>query len=490
LKRTQRPPLSASAYADQSYYIQIQRNLNAQFEVDHDRKRRFMIMTYGCQMNEHDSEKLTGMLGEMGYVEALKKEDADLIIFNTCCVRENAELRVYGNLGALKPLKKKNPDLRIVVCGCMMQQPHVVEEIKAKYAHVSLVFGTHNLHQFPHLLSQTYTSSHLLVDVWDSEGEVIEGLPVTRKVGIKAYVNIMYGCNNFCTYCIVPYTRGRERSRTPESIVREIEGLVRDGAKEVTLLGQNVNSYGRGLEPSAESTGEGFEAVKDFPSLLERVSQIEGLKRIRFMTSHPKDISDELIEVMARCENICEYLHLPVQSGSDQVLKAMNRHYTKGQYLDILERARKRIPGLAVTTDIIVGFPGETEADHEETMSLIEQARYDSAFTFMYSIRTGTPAAEREDQVPEDVKHARFDRMLKRMNEIVIEKNKVHVGETYEVLVEQQGKDGEGTLIGRTRHNHLVAFEGPLDLVGAFAMVKITKSKNFSLVGDIVEVLA
>ena len=481
MKRSERPPLSASAYADQAYYIQIQRNLNAQFEVDHDRKRRFMIMTYGCQMNEHDSEKLMGMLGEMGYVEASTKEEADLILFNTCCVRENAELRVYGNLGALKPLKKKNPDLRIVVCGCMMQQPHVVEEIKAKYPHVSLVFGTHNLHQFPHLLNQSYASTHLLVDVWDTEGEVIEGLPVNRKVGIKAFVNIMYGCNNFCTYCIVPYTRGRERSRTPESIVQEIESLVREGAREVTLLGQNVNSYGKGLEPADGVFGQ----IRSFPALLERVSQIEGLKRIRFMTSHPKDMSEDLIDVMARCENVCESLHLPVQSGSDRILKAMNRHYTKEAYLALLDKARDRIPGLSVTTDIIVGFPGETEEDHEETMDLIEKARYDSAFTFMYSIRTGTPAAEREDQVPESLKHARFDRMLKRLNDIVIEKNKAHVGHTYEVLIEQQGKEGEGSLIGRTRHNHLVAFEGPSDWIGSFAMVTITKSKNFSLVGEV-----
>jgi tRNA-2-methylthio-N6-dimethylallyladenosine synthase len=480
--------LSASAYADQAYYIQIQRNLNAQFEVDHDRRRRYMIMTYGCQMNEHDSEKLTGMLRDMDYEEASSKEDADLILFNTCCVRENAEFRVYGNLGSLKPLKKKKPDLRIVVCGCMMQQPHVVEEIKQKYAHVSLVFGTHNLHQFPHLLSQSYTSSHLLVDVWDSEGDVIEGLPVSRKLGIKAYVNIMYGCNNFCTYCIVPYTRGRERSRTPESIVAEIEGLVKDGVKEVTLLGQNVNSYGKGLSAEDQSTEGSHGLIQDFPSLLERVSQIPGLRRVRFMTSHPKDLSDKLIDVMARCENVCEYLHLPIQSGSDQVLKAMNRHYTKDQYLGILERARQQIPGLSVTTDIIVGFPGETEEDHEATMELLEQARYDSAFTFMYSVRTGTPAALREDQIPEDVKHARFERMLKRLNEIIIEKNKAHVGATYEVLIEQQGRDGEGTLFGRTRHNHLVSFEGPIEWVGRIATVNITSAKNFSLVGECVEI--
>jgi tRNA-2-methylthio-N6-dimethylallyladenosine synthase len=470
--------LSASAYEDQAYYIQIQRNLNAQFQVDEDRKRRFLIMTYGCQMNEHDSEKLMGMLNEMGFEEATSKEDADLILFNTCCVRENAEFRVYGNLGQLKPLKKLNPELRIVVCGCMMQQPHVVEEIKNKYAHVSLVFGTHNLHQFPHLLTQTYTSSHLLVDVWDAEGAVIEGLPVNRKIGIKAYVNIMYGCNNFCTYCIVPYTRGRERSRTPESIVTEITGLVRDGVKEVTLLGQNVNSYGIGLEENV-----------DFPDLLERVSRIEGLRRIRFMTSHPKDISDKLIDTMTRCKNVCEYLHLPVQSGSDKILAAMNRKYTKAHYLDILERARQRIPNLAVTTDIIVGFPGETEEDHLETMDLIEKARYDSAFTFIYSVRTGTPAAERTDQIPEALKHQRFERMLKRMNDIAIEKNKSCVGETYEVLIEQLGKAGEGTLVGRSRNNHLIAFEGPSEWVGRFATVHVTRARNFSLVGEFVEML-
>lgn len=478
MKRNERPPLSESAYADQSYYIQVQRNLNAQFEVDHSRKRRFLILTYGCQMNEHDSEKLMGMLKDMDFEEAHTKEDADLILFNTCCVRENAEFRVYGNLGQLKALKKRNPELRVVVCGCMMQQPHVVEEIQKKYPHVSLVFGTHNLHQFPHLLMQTYTTSHQVIDVWNTEGEVIEGLPVQRKLGLKAYVNIMYGCNNFCSYCIVPYTRGRERSRTPESIVTEVEELIRNGVKEITLLGQNVNSYGKGLDEPV-----------DFPDLMERVSQIKGLRRIRFMTSHPKDISDKLIDVMARCESVCNYLHLPVQSGSDRILKDMNRHYTKAQYLDIIERAKKRIPDLAISTDFIVGFPGETEADHDETMDLIEKVRYESAFTFIYSLRTGTPAAEREDQVPEDVKHARFDRLLKRLNAIVAEENKKRVGELFEVLIEQVGREGEGHLVGRSGQNHLISFEGPSEWVGSFATVRVTHPKNFSLIGECVALL-
>lgn len=442
------------------------------------RKYKYLVLTYGCQMNEHDSEKLIAMLGDMDFEVTTKKSEADIIIFNTCCVRENAELKVLGNIGSLKYYKKKNPHLKIVVCGCMMQQPHIVEELKRKYSHVSLVFGTHNLHNFPYLLSQTYGASKTLVEVWDEEGQVIEGLPIERKIENKAFVNIMYGCNNFCTYCIVPYTRGRERSRTPEAILHEIRALVKDGVKEVTLLGQNVNSYGKQLETPV-----------DFPDLLKMVSEVEGLKRIRFMTSHPKDLSDKLLETMAACENVCKYLHLPVQSGSDRILKAMNRHYTKEQYLSILERARALMPELAVSTDLIIGFPGETEEDLEETLDLVRRARYDSAFTFMYSSRNGTPAAEMTDHLTEAEKNERFKKVLEVLNPIAIEKNKSATGKTFDVLIESYSKTNEHVLSGRSQYNHVINLQGGAELIGKLVRVRVTDPKNFSLNGEILEIL-
>lgn len=442
------------------------------------RKFKYVILTYGCQMNEHDSETMIAMLNDMDFEQTDRKEKADLVIFNTCCVRENAELKVYGNLGSLKKLKKKNPYLKIVVCGCMMQQPHIVEEIKNKYGFVNLIFGTHNIHNFPFLLNQTYGASQLLTEVWDEEGQVIEGLPVERKISSKAFVNIMYGCNNFCTYCIVPYTRGRERSRTPEAILHEISALVKEGVKEVVLLGQNVNSYGKTLENTI-----------DFPDLLKMVSEIPGVKRIRFMTSHPKDISDKLLEVMASCDNVCQYLHLPVQSGSDPLLKRMNRHYTKAQYIEIIEKARKLMPDISFSTDLIIGFPGETEEDNQETIDLLQRVEYDSAFTFMYSRRSGTPAAEYEDQVPEDVKMMRFKEVLAVLNPIAIRKNRGVKGRTLEVLVESHSKTNASMLSGRSQFNHVVNFEGDASLLGKIVMVKITDPRKFSLNGEIIEIL-
>ncbi len=439
------------------------------------RKYKFLILTYGCQMNEHDSEKLIAMLETMDFERTEDKNQADVIIFNTCCVRENAELKVLGNLGAMKALKKKNPELKLIVCGCMMQQPHVVQEIKQKYRYVSLVFGTHNLHNFPSLLSKTYGATNTLVEVWEEEGQVIEGLPIERKVDTKAFVNIMYGCNNFCTYCIVPYTRGRERSRAPEAILHEIHCLVKDGVKEITLLGQNVNSYGKTLDNNI-----------DFPDLLEQVSQVEGLKRIRFMTSHPKDISDKLLEVMSRHDNICNYLHLPVQSGSNRILKAMNRHYTKEQYLDIIEKARKLMPDLSVSTDIIVGFPGETIEDNEETIDLIRKVAFNMAFTFMYSAREGTPAAKLVDQLTEAEKHERFNALLKVHNAIASQKNHAMKDQVVEVLVESFSKTNQSILSGRTPHNHVVNFVGGEDLIGHLVNVKITEPKSFSLFGEMI----
>lgn len=442
-------------------------------------KLKCLVLTYGCQMNEHDSEKLGAMLADMDFEPTDSKKEADLIIFNTCCVRENAELKVFGNLGALKKFKLKKPSLKIVVCGCMMQQPHIVEEIKEKYPHVSLIFGTHNLHNFPSLLSQTYGSSKTLVEVWDEEGTILEGLPVNRKIETKAFVNIMFGCNNFCTYCIVPYTRGRERSREPEVIIEEIESLVKAGVREVTLLGQNVNSYGKTLTSPVT-----------FPELLKRINAIEGLLRIRFMTSHPKDISDELLVTMSECDKVCKYLHLPVQSGSNKILKQMNRHYTREQYIGIIKRARDLMPEITFSTDIIIGFPGETEEDNEATIDLIREVAFDSAFTFMYSVRKETPAAAMDNHLSEALKKERFNKVLNVHNPIVIAKNRALKDHVVEVLVENVETTDEKTIVsGRTDLNHVVNFPGDPSLKGRLCRVKITDPKRFSLNGELLEIL-
>lgn len=461
---------------EQNRFIEAIAEKNSRFFAINKRKPKYMITTFGCQMNEHDSEKLAAMLDAMGYEPTLMTNDCDLIIYNTCAVRENAELKVYGNLGHLKLAKRKNPDLKIAVCGCMMQQPHVVKEIKSRYKHVDLVFGTHNLYKFPELLTKTMDSHSTLVDVWDVDGEVVEGLRSSRKFELKAFVNIMYGCNNFCTYCIVPYTRGRERSRTPEDIINEIKELVSNGTKEITLLGQNVDSYGKTLEEPIT-----------FAELLRMANEIEGLERIRFMTSHPKDISDEVIYAMRDCDKVCEFLHLPVQCGSSRLLKKMNRHYTKEDYLRIIEKAKAEIPEIAFSTDLMIGFPGETEEDLLDTIDVVEKVRYDNAFTFIYSKREGTPAAKMEDQIPEDVKHERFNRVLSKVNEILAEINESYVGKTVEVLVEGKSKTDDTKFTGRTRQNKLVNFsvENPSDnLLGQLMNVKITEATTFSLIGE------
>ena len=426
--------LSIDKIEEQEKYIESIHMMNEGLFNRTGNRKSYFCTTFGCQMNEHDSEMLINMLEAMGYVQALSEDQADLVIYNTCAVRENAELKVYGNLGHLKSIKRKRPDMKIVVCGCMMQQEHVVEEIKNRYRHVDLIFGTHNLYKFPELLESTFNRDKLIVDVWDVDGEVVEGLKSNRKFDIKAFVNIMYGCNNFCTYCIVPYTRGRERSRKPSDIIAEIESLVKNGTKEVTLLGQNVNSYGKTLEEDQRIS---------FAQLLRQVNKIEGLERIRFMTSHPKDISDDVICAMRDCDKVCEFLHLPFQAGSSSLLKKMNRHYTKEDYLDIIEKAKREIPDLAFSTGIMIGFPGETDQDVEDTIDICEQVRYDSAFTFIYSKRRGTPAAKMLDQIPEDVKHERFERVLEVVNRISGEKNAEYMGKTLEVLVEGTSKKKE-----------------------------------------------
>ena len=462
---------------EQDRFIEAIAEKNNRFFAIHQTKPKYMIQTFGCQMNEHDSEKLCAMLDDMGYVKGMMVEECDLIIYNTCAIRENAELKVFGNLGHLKFAKRKNPDLKIAVCGCMTQQSHVVEEIKSKYNHVDLVFGTHNLYKFPELLVTSMDSSKILVDVWDVDGEVVEGLRSSRKFELKAFVNIMYGCNNFCTYCIVPYTRGRERSRNPEDIIKEIKELVANGTKEITLLGQNVDSYGKTLDNPVT-----------FAELLRMTNEIEGLERIRFMTSHPKDISDEVIYAMRDCDKVCEFLHLPVQCGSTKLLKKMNRHYSKEHYLEIIEKAKKEIPDIAFSTDLMIGFPGETEEDLLDTIDVVEKVRYDSAFTFIYSKRKGTPAAEMEDQIEDDVKHERFNRVLEKVNEIVKEINDSYKDKVVEVLVEGKSKTDENVLSGRTRQNKLVNFTGGSeDLTGKLVKVKIVDPKSFSLNGILIE---
>lgn len=437
------------------------------------KQQHFVTLTFGCQMNFHDSEKLAAMLQQMNYLETEEKEKADLIIVNTCCVRENAELKVYGNLGELKHLKEKNPDLILAVCGCMMQQKHVVEKIRKSYPFVDLVFGTHNLHRFPELLANAQCMEGLLVEVWDNEEAITEDLPVERRYSSKAFVNIMYGCNNFCSYCIVPYTRGRERSREPEKIVEEIRELAAHGTLEVTLLGQNVNSYGKTLENEM-----------DFADLLVLINEIPGIERIRFMTSHPADFSHKLMDAMAHLDKVCNHIHLPVQAGNNKVLKEMNRKYTREVYLDKVKRLKEKIPGIAITTDIIVGFPGETDEDFEDTLDLVREVGYDSAFTFLYSIRTGTPAAKMENQVAEEDKMRRFRKLVDTVNQVGLNNNLMVIGQTLPVLVEGPSKNNPNRLTGRTETHKLVNFEGRQEWIGTIVPVTITDAKTFSLLGE------
>jgi tRNA-2-methylthio-N6-dimethylallyladenosine synthase len=434
---------------------------------------KYYIETWGCQMNEEDSEKLSGMLRLKNYSRTQLKDEADIIIFNTCCIRENAEQKVFGNLGMLRKLKNKNPDLVIAVCGCMMQQKGAAEDLSKRFPYVDIVIGTHNTYKFPEYLSRVLGGERPIVEVWDKEKDIIEDLPIDRLSEFKAFVTIMYGCNNFCTYCVVPHVRGRERSRKPEDIEREIKSLVSKGYKEITLLGQNVNSYGKGLDPYI-----------NFAGLLRRINKIEGLERVRFMTSHPKDLSQELIDTIAECDKVCEHIHLPFQAGSSRILKKMNRHYDREQYLDLVKRVKKAIPDVALTTDIIIGFPSETEEDFMETVSLVKEVEYDSAFTFLYSKRKGTAAAKYEEQIDDKVKHDRFDRLLKVVNSISEKKNKEYEGKIVEVLVEGTSKTDESKLTGRTRTSKLVNFTGNKDNIGKLVNVKITNAKSFSLLGE------
>lgn len=439
--------------------------------------RKYFVKTWGCQMNVHDSERIMGVLSSLGYRPADSEKEADLIVFNTCCVREHAELKVYGNLGRLKKLKENKEDLIIAVCGCMTQQKEVAQHIAKRYPFVNIVFGTNQIHKLAEFIANARLTGSTIVDIAeDEEGKIIEGVPVTREDGLKAWVAIMHGCNNFCSYCIVPYVRGRERSRKKEDILNELENIARAGFKEVTLLGQNVNSYGRGLE---EET--------DFASLLREADKVQGLERIRFMTSHPKDLSDDLIYAIRDCRKVCEHIHLPFQAGSDKILEKMNRRYTKEQYIALAQRIKDNIPGISITTDIIVGFPGESEEDFLHTLDVVERVRFDSAFTFLYSKRRGTPAERMEGHVPADIKHERLKRLIDVTEKITAQNNARLMGKTLEVLVEGVSKSHSDRLTGRTRTNKIVHFEGDKSLTGKLVNVRITDPQSWSLFGEVAD---
>lgn len=463
------PP--AEEPARQYYFMAKCRKWVREFERENGRRPTACTQTFGCQMNARDSEKLAGILRRAGY-EMTEEENADFVIFNTCTVRDNANQRIYGRLGELKSRKKQNPNMKIALCGCMMQEPAVIEKIRASYHFVDLIFGTHNIFRFAELLCRSFEERGMIIDIWEETDQIVEDLPVERKYPFKSGINIMFGCNNFCSYCIVPYVRGRERSREPEDILREIRRLAAEGVVEVMLLGQNVNSYGKNLrEPLT------------FAGLLREVEKIDGVERIRFMTSHPKDLSDELIQVMKESGKICRHLHLPLQSGSTRILERMNRRYTKEQYLALAEKIRREIPDIAITTDIIVGFPGETAEDVEDTIDVIRQVRYDNAFTFIYSKRAKTPAASMPDQVPQEQVRENFDRVLKVVQDTAREQVARYQGQVAEVLVEEINGHDKSLLTGRMSNNTLVHFPGSPELIGRIVPVALDQCQGFYYMG-------
>ena len=433
------------------------------------------VTTFGCQMNARDSEKLVGILGKVGY-RIIDSEKADFVIFNTCTVRDNANQRVYGRLGELNGYKRRNPHMRIALCGCMMQEPAVIEKLRKSYGFIDLIFGTHNIFKFAELLCASFESKGMLIDIWKDTDQIVEDLPVERKYSFKSGINIMFGCNNFCSYCIVPYVRGRERSREPKDILREIEGLVADGVVEIMLLGQNVNSYGKNLD-----------SPMTFSELLREIEKIEGLKRIRFMTSHPKDLSDELIQVMKESKKICRHLHLPLQSGSTKILTRMNRRYTKEQYLALAEKIRREIPDIAITTDIIVGFPGETPEDLEETIDVVKRVKFDNAFTFIYSKRTGTPAAAMEDQVPEEQVKVGFDRLLHVVQDTAREQVARCQGQIMDALIEEVNETDPTMVTGRLSNNTIVHVPGDVSMIGTIVKVSLDTCHGFYYIGHVAE---
>ena len=458
----------------QLFYIDKCREIIKQKENKLGRKLTACVVTFGCQMNFKDSEKLVGILTEMGYEET-DDEHADLVLYNTCTVRENANFKIYGRLGYLSKIKENNPDMIVGLCGCMMQEKHVVEKLNKSYRFIDLIFGTHNIYNFSKLMYERLAEDHKVEEILDGTTKIVEDLPTKRKYSFKSGVNIMFGCNNFCSYCIVPYVRGRERSRKPEDIVKEIKQLVSEGVVEIMLLGQNVNSYGKTLDDPIT-----------FAQLLKKITEIDGLKRIRFMTSHPKDLSDELIETMHSSEKICKQFHLPMQSGSNKILKEMNRHYTREDYLELVRKLRESVPDIGLSTDIIVGFPGETEEDFEDTLDLIKQCRFDSVFTFIYSKRTGTPAAEMDNQVDDKTVKNRFDRLLKVVNEISNEKVNEKLGEVVDVLIEEKNDRLENYVSGRLSNNTVVHVPADESVIGTIQQVKLNEAKGFYYMGEIV----
>ena len=468
---TGQPP--ADETKRQYYFMGKIRELLAKESAVLGRPVTYCLQTFGCQMNEKQSEVVAGIMDEMGF-DRKESEDADIVIYNTCTVRENANLKVYGRLGKLHNLKKHNPDMKIILFGCMMQEQHVVDKIRKDYPFVDLVFGTHNIFRFAELFYEMKNRDSQLVEIWEGTEQIVEELPTERNYSFKSGVNIMFGCNNFCSYCIVPYVRGRERSREPEAIVNEVKSLVADGVTEVMLLGQNVNSYGKTLEHPVT-----------FAQLLQMVEAVPGLHRIRFMTSHPKDLSDELIEYMGKSKKVCHHLHLPMQSGSSRILKLMNRRYDKEKYLELVQKIRMAVPDISLTTDIIVGFPGETEEDFLETLDVVDKSNFDTAFTFIYSKRSGTPAAKMEDQVPEDVVKDRFDRLLSLVQEKGRMVSSRFQGTVQEVLVETESKE-KGIFTGRTQYNLLVHFPGTSDMLGQYIQVRLDTCKGFYYLGTAV----
>lgn len=465
------PPLTEPQ--KQYYYMALCRNWVKTMEQQLGRKLTACIQTFGCQMNARDSEKLLGILETIGFVES-EDSHCDFVLFNTCTVRENANLKVYGRLGYLQGLKRKNPHMIIALCGCMMQEAHVVEKIKKSYRFVDLIFGTHNIYKLAQLLYERLQGNKMLVDIWDDTKDIVETLPTQRKFSFKSGVNIMFGCNNFCSYCIVPYVRGRERSRQPEDILAEIQNLAKDGVVEIMLLGQNVNSYGKTLDNPIS-----------FAKLLTEVEKIEGIERIRFMTSHPKDLSDELIEVMQHSKKICRQLHLPLQSGSTRLLKEMNRHYTKESYLALVDKIKASIPDIGLSTDIIVGFPGETEEDFQDTLDVVRKVGYDSAYTFIYSRRSGTPAAQMEEQVDKDTVKRRFDLLLKEIQQISDKRITEKVGSIHTVLAEERNGQDDSLISGRLSNNTVVHFKGDESCIGKLLKVRLTEAKGFYYIGEI-----
>lgn len=450
-------------------------------ELNKDKSLKYSILTMGCQLNENDSEKLCGMLEKMGYIKTENPKETDLSLFNTCCVRENAEDKLFGKLGELKKVKEERGTI-IAIGGCMMQEKHITDKIKESYPFVDVIFGTHTLHRFPEDLYKALVEKKKQEDILDIDGEIYEGLPIKRDSKIKASVTIMNGCNNFCSYCIVPYVRGRERSRNPRDIIEEVRNLAKEGYKEITLLGQNVNSYLR-VEREKNIEFEKYEGVDSFATLLEAINKIEGLERIRFVSPHPKDFTDDVIEAITKCDKVCKLIHLPLQSGNTKVLKEMNRKYTKEQYLELVEKMKNKIPNLTLSTDIIVGFPGETDEEFEDTLDVVNKVKFEQVYMFIYSRRVGTPGDRMENQIPEEIKHKRFDRLKALVESQIAENNQKYIGTVQKVLVEGESKNNSEMLTGRTDSNKVVIFDGNKNLINKFIDLRIVSEHMWYLKG-------